>query len=147
MIMSSEKNKNKVLFEDLTMGSTGYAGGMGKGPGQTGMVHKPGKVTLLDLLRQAGEWEKEMQKAPNRLPYPLQDGLSDQLGDLYISTEEIKNKVAQSAKSHIIKDNKTAMKAVKNIHKKLSVMCGAIKEIVNDLDSLGVGTSAPEDHA
>ena len=120
---------------------------MGKGAGQTGMVHKPGKVTLLDLLKQAGDWEQEMQKAPNRLPYPLQDGLSDQLGELYIATQEIKNKVAQSTKSHIIKDNKTAMKAIQKIHKKLSVMSGAIQEVVKDLDELGVGTSTKEDHA
>ena len=146
MIMESEKKKKPVLFEDLTA-SSGFVGGMGKGPGQTGMVHKPGKVTLLDLLKQAGDWEQEMQKAPNRLPFPLQDGVGDQLGELYIMTQEIKSKVAQSAKSHIIKDSETAMKAVNKIHKKLSVMCGAIQEIVKDLDSLGVGTSAKEDHA
>lgn len=144
--MDSEKKKNKTLFEDLQMGSSNYMG-VGKGAGQTGMVHKPSKVTLLDLLKQAGEWENEMSKAPNRLPYPLQDGLSDQLGELYISTEEIKNKVAQSAKNSIIKDNKTAMKSIKKIHKKLTVMCAAIKDIVSDLDGLGVGTSVPEDHA
>lgn len=146
MIMDSEKKKNGILFEDLQMGSNNFMG-VGKGPGQSAMVHKPGKVTLLDLLKQAGDWENEMSKAPNRLPYPLQDGLSDQLGELYISTEEIKNKVAQSAKNSIIKDNKTAMKAVKKIHKKLTVMCAAIKDVVKDLDQLGVGTSVPEDHA
>lgn len=144
--MDSEKKKNKILFEDLQMGSNNYLG-VGKGVGQSGMVHKPAKVTLLDLLKQAGDWENEMTKAPNRLPYPLQDGLSDQLGELYISTEEIKNKVAQSAKNSIIKDNETAMKSIKKIHKKLTVMCAAIKDIVSDLDGLGVGTSVPEDHA
>lgn len=145
--MSSEKNKNKVIFEDLTIGSSGYVGGMGKGPGQTGMVHKPAKVTLLDLIKQANDWENEMSKAPNRLPYPLQDGLSDQLGELYISTQEIKNKVALSVKNSIIKDNKHAMKSVQMIHKKLTKMCSAIQDIVKDLDNISVGTSTPEDHA
>ena len=145
--MSSEKNKNKGIFEDLTIGSSGYVGGMGKGQGQTGMVHKPGKVTLLDLIKQANDWENEMSKAPNRLPYPLQDGLSDQLGELYISTQGIKNKVAQSVKSSIIKDNERAMKSVQKIHKKLTVMCSAIQDIVKDLDNISVGTSVPEDHA
>lgn len=145
--MDSEKNKNNTLFEDLTVGSSGYVGGMGKGQGQSGMVHKPAKVTLLDLISQAKDWESQMDKAPNRLPYPLQDGLCEQLGDLYVAAEEIKRKVAQSAKNSIIKDNTTALEAVKKIHKKMSVIGAAIQQVVNDLDGLGVGTSTPEFHA
>lgn len=146
MNMDSEKKKNDTLFEDLQIGSNNFMG-VGKGPGQTAMHHKPGKVTLLDLISQAKDWESQMDKAPNRLPYPLQDGLSEQLGDLYIAAEEIKSKVAQSAKNSIIKDNTTALKAVKNIHKKMTVIGAAIQEIVSDLDGLGVGTSTPEFHA
>ena len=111
------------------------------------MTLKPGKVTLLDLLKQAQDWENEMGKAPNRLPFPLQDGLSDQLGELYVQATEIKRKVADSAKYSIIKDNESAMKSVKKIHKKLSLIGAAIKDVVKDLDGLGVGTSVPEDHA
>lgn len=146
MNMDSEKNKKVTLFEDLQIGSNNFLG-IGKGPGQSAMTHKPGKVTLLDLLSQAKSWEAEMDKAPNRLPYPLQDGLCEQLGELYISVEEIKSKVAQSAKNSIIKDNETAMKSIKKIHKKMSVIGAAIQDVVNDLDGLGVGTSAAEFHA
>ena len=39
------------------------------------------------------------------------------------------------------------MKSVKKIHKKLSLIGAAIKDVVKDLDGLGVGTSVPEDHA
>ena len=144
--MHSEKNKKETIFEDLQMGSNNYLG-VGKGPGQSAMTHKPGKVTLLDLLSQAKTWEAEMDKAPNRLPYPLQEGLCEQLGELYVASEEIKNKVAQSAKNSIIRDNKTALEAVKKIHKKITTISAAIQNVVDDLDNLGVGTSTPEFHA
>ena len=101
----------------------------------------------MDLIKQAGDWENEMGKAPNRLPYPLQDGLSDQLGKLYVDTLEVKDKVAQSAKHSIIKDNERAIKTVKLIHKKLSTIAQAIKSVSSDIDGLSVGTSVPEDHA
>ena len=121
--------------------------GVGKGAGQSAMQLKPGRVTLMDLVKQAQDWENEMGKAPNRLPYPLQDGVCERLGDLYISTMEIKQLVAQSATHSIIKDNKTANEAVSKVHKKLSIIGAAIKDVVSDLDNLGVGTSTTEDHA
>lgn len=144
--MSEEKNENKLFFEDLSMGSNNYLG-VGGGAGQAAMSLKPGKVTLMDLIKQAQDWENEMGKAPNRLPYPLQDGLSDQLGKLYVDAMEVKNKVAQSAKHSIIKDNERAFKAVKKIHKKLAVIGQAIKDIAEDIDDLSVGTAAAEEHA
>ena len=146
MDMNQENDKKHTLFEDLQMGSNNYLG-VGGGAGQSAMSLKPGKVTLLDLVKQAQDWENEMGKAPNRLPYPLQDGLSDQLGQLYVDAAQVKSKVAQSTKFSIIKDNTKAMKAVKNIHKKMSVICAAIKDVASDIDDLGVGTSVPEDHA
>lgn len=144
--MDSEKNQNKALFEDLQMGSNNFLG-VGGSAGQSAMTLKPGKVTLLDLIDQAKDWEEEMNRAPNRLPFPLQEGLSDQLGELYIDTAEIKSKVAQSVKFSIIKDNETMLKAVKKIHKKLSAIEQTIKEVVSDLDQLSVDTSVPPDHA
>lgn len=144
--MTDEKKENKTLFEDMSLGSNNYLG-VGGGPGQSAMSLKPGKVTLMDLLKQANEWELEMGKAPNRLPYPLQDGLSDRIGELYISTSEIKNTVEQSAKHSIIRDNKQALKSVKMIHDKLSKIEEIIKEVVQDIDGLSVGTSAPPEHA
>jgi hypothetical protein len=146
MIMSQEKKKKNVLFEDFQVGSSNFLG-VGGGPGQSAMSLKPGKVTLLDLLKQAQDWENEMGKAPNRLPFPLQDGLTDQLGQLYVDVLEVKNKVAQSEKNSIIKDNERASKAVKKIQKKLSVIAAAIKDIATDIDDISVGTSAPEYHA
>lgn len=144
--MTDEKKENKTLFEDMSLGSNNYLG-VGGGPGQSAMSLKPGKVTLMDLLKQANEWESEMGKAPNRLPYPLQDGFSDRIGELYISTSEIKNTVEQSAKHSIIRDNKQALKSVKMIHDKLSKIEEIIKEVVQDIDGLSVGTSAPPEHA
>ena len=144
--MSREKKKKNVLFEDFQVGSNNFLG-VGGGPGQSAMSLKPGKVTLLDLLKQAQDWENEMGKAPNRLPFPLQDGLTDQLGQLYVDVLEVKNKVAQSAKNSIIKDNERAAKSVKKIHKKLNVIAAAIKDIATDIDGISVGTSAPEEHA
>lgn len=145
LIMSQEKSKKGILFEDLQVGSNNFMG-MGKGPGQSTMQLKPGKITLMDLIKQAKDWDSEMGKAPNRLPFPLQDGLSDQLGELYVKTEEIKNKVAESGKYSIIKDNEKANEAVKRVHKKLAILGSAIKDIVNDLDDLSVGTSSSEFH-
>lgn len=144
--MDSEKKKNNVLFEDLQMGSTNYLG-VGKGQGQSAMQLKPGKITLLDLLKQAKDWDEEMHRAPNRLPYPLQDGLSDQLGQLFVDASQVMDKVAQSTKNSIIKDNKQAMKSIKKIHRKMSIICQAIKSVAEDLDGLSVGTSSPHDHA
>ena len=146
MIMSQEKNENKIVFEDLQIGSNNYLG-VGKGPGQSSMSLKPNKITLLDLIKQANDWENEMGKAPNRLPYPLQDGLSEQIGDLYVRTVEIKQKVAESSKYSIIKDNEQAYKSVGNIHRKLAAIGEAIKEVVQDLDGLGVGSATKEFHA
>ena len=57
--MDSEKKKKDTLFEDLQVGSNNFLG-VGKGPGQSAMTLKPGKVTLLDLLKQAQDWENEM---------------------------------------------------------------------------------------
>ena len=144
--MDSEKNKLQSLYEDLQLGSNNYLG-VGGGPGQSAMTLKPGKVTLLDLIDQAKGWEEQMSRAPNRLPYPLQEGLSDQLGELYISAVDIKSKVAQSAKYSIIKDNENMMNAVKKIHKRLSLIEQEIKNVVKDLDQLGVDTAVGTDHA
>lgn len=144
--MKQENDKKHTLFEDLQTGSNNYLG-TGGGAGQSAMQLKPGKVTLLDLVKQAQDWENEMGKAPNRLPYPLQDGLSDQLGQLYVDASQVKSKVALSTKFSIIKDNEKAMKSVKKIHKKLSTICEAIKSVASDIDEIGVGTSTPEDHA
>jgi hypothetical protein len=144
--MTEEKKENKTLFEDMSTGSNNYLG-VGGGQGQSAMQLKPGKVTLMDLLKQANEWEQEMGKAPNRLPYPLQDGLSERLGDLFVSTSEIKNTVEQSAKHSIIRDNKQAIKSVKAIHDKLTKIEQIIKAVVQDIDGLSVGTSAPPEHA
>lgn len=144
--MSNKKKENEAIFEDFNTGSNNYLG-VGGGAGQSAMSLKPGKVTLMDLIKQAGEWENEMGKAPNRLPFPLQDGLSEQLGNLYVDAMEIKNKVAQSAKHSIIKDNTKAIKAVKKIHKKLSVIGAAIKDIASDIDDLTIGSAVDEDHA
>ena len=144
--MSQEKNKKETLFEDLNAGSNNYMG-TGKGAGQSSMALKPKKITLMDLIKQAQDWENEMGKAPNRLPYPLQDGLGEQLGDLYVKNEEIKSKVAESTKFSIIKDNKQASKAVMKIIKKLSAIEQAIKSIAIDIDDIGVGTSTGEFHA
>lgn len=146
MIMSQEKNKKETLFEDLNAGSNNYMG-TGKGAGQSSMALKPKKITLMDLIKQAQDWENEMGKAPNRLPYPLQDGLGEQLGDLYVKNEEIKSKVAESTKFSIIKDNEQAYKSVQRIHKKLSTIGAAIKDVVEDIDNIGVGTGASEFHA
>lgn len=144
--MDPEKNKLQSLYEDLQLGSNNYLG-VGGGPGQSAMTLKPGKVTLLDLIDQAKGWEEQMSRAPNQLPYPLQDGLSDQLGELYISAVDIKSKVAQSAKYSIIKDNENIMNAVKKIHKRLSLIEQEIKNVVKDLDQLGVDTAVGTDHA
>jgi hypothetical protein len=144
--MKQKNDKKQAIFEDLQTGSNNYLG-VGGGAGQSAMSLKPGKVTLLDLVKQANEWENEMGKAPNRLPYPLQDGLSDQLGQLYVDAAQVKSKVAQSTKFSIIKDNDKAMNSVKKIHKKLSTICAAIKDVASDIDEISVGTSAPEDHA
>ena len=144
--MTEEKKENKTLFEDMSLGSNNYLG-VGGGAGQSAMQLKPGKVTLMDLLKQANEWEQEMGKAPNRLPYPLQDGLSERLAELFVSTSEIKNTVEQSAKHSIIRDNEQAIKSVKAIHDKLTKIEETIKAVVQDIDGLSVGTSAPPEHA
>ena len=144
--MSQEIYKKTVISEDAQTGSNNYMG-VGKGAGQSAMQLKPGRVTLMDLVKQATDWENEMAKAPNRLPYPLQDGVMERIGDLYINVMDIKQLVAQSAVHSIIKDNKTANETVKKVHKKLSIIGAAIKDIVSDLDNLGVGTSTNEDHA
>ena len=144
--MTEEKKENKTLFEDMSLGSNNYLG-VGGGAGQSAMQLKPGKVTLMDLLKQANEWEQEMGKAPNRLPYPLQDGLSERLAELFVSASEIKNTVEQSAKHSIIRDNEQAIKSVKAIHDKLTKIEETIKAVVQDIDGLSVGTSAPPEHA
>jgi len=147
--MDPEKNKKHTLFEDLQVGSNNYLG-VGGGPGQSAMQLKPGKVTLMDLVKQAKDWEGEMEKAPNRLPYPLQDGLSDQLGQLYVDCTHIKDKVAEYEKFSIIKDNETAKKVTMKIIKKLATIGSAIQSVVKDIDDLavpGIGTRTPEDHA
>lgn len=142
----SQENSKKTILEDLQVGSNNFMG-VGKGPGQSSMQLKPAKVTIMDLIKQAQDWENEMGKAPNQLPFPLQNGLSDKLGDVYVQIEEIKNQVAQSGKFSIIKDNEKANKTVQLVYKKLATIGAALQDVVDDLDNLGVGTSAPEFHA
>lgn len=144
--MSKEKNENQPLNEAADLASNNYMG-VGKGPGQSAMVLKPGRITLADIVKQAHDWENEMNKAPNRLPYPLQDGLAEQLGKLYVDAVVIKDKVAQSAENPIIKYNTKAIKEMKSIYKKLSAVADAIKSTSAEIDGLSVGTSTPEDHA
>lgn len=69
--MSKEKGKKKTIFEDMNIGSNNYLG-VGGGAGQAAMTHKPGKVTLLDLIKQAGDWENEMGEStkPTSIPSP-----------------------------------------------------------------------------
>tara|TARA_Y100000310_G_C20249711_1_gene608517 strand:- start:94 stop:516 length:423 start_codon:yes stop_codon:yes gene_type:complete len=140
--MSKEKSES-LLFEDLTVASNN-ALGVGD---PSGMNLKPKKVSLFDLVKQAGEWEKEITKAPNRLPFPLSDGVSDDLSELYIAAADIQNKVAQAAKSSIISDNENAKKQVKKVYKRLSIIKAQVKKIVNDIDDMGIGTEADEFHA
>lgn len=144
--MSDKKTERKTIFEDLNVASNNYLG-VGGGPGQAAMSLKPGKVTLMDLLKKADEWELEMGRAPNRLPYPLQDGFSDRVGELYVLAAEIKSTVEQSGKHSIIRDNKQALKSMKKIHDKLTKIEDIIKSVVNDIDGISVGTSAPPEHA
>ena len=144
--MSDKKTERKTIFEDLNVASNNYLG-VGGGPGQAAMSLKPGKVTLMDLLKKADELELEMGRAPNRLPYPLQDGFSDRVGELYVLAAEIKSTVEQSGKHSIIRDNKQALKSMKKIHDKLTKIEDIIKSVVNDIDGISVGTSAPPEHA
>lgn len=140
--MTTEKSES-LLFEDLTVASNNALG-----VGDTsGMNLKPKKVSLFDLVKQAKDWESEITRAPNRLPFPLSDGVGEDLSDLYIKTAEIQNKIAQAAKSSIIKDNEKAKKDTEKIYKRLSAIKVQVKKIVSDIDNMDVGTDADEFHA
>lgn len=106
----------------------------------TGTTENPRQVNLLDIVKFQKYLEDEVTRAPRTLPAPMNGGMIDQIGDIYISANNIQSELQQVLQNPLIADNKDAEKTIKTIYKKLSHIKMIIKSLSNDLDGLEMGS-------
>lgn len=105
-----------------------------------GTTENPRQVNLLDIVKFQKYLEKEVTRAPNTLPTPMNGGMIDQIGDIYISANTLQSELQQVLQNPLIADNEDAEKTIKTIYKKLSHIKMIIKSISKDLDGLAIGS-------
>jgi len=94
---------------------------------------KPSVMTLFDIVKAYDSLKNQDVKAPVVLPYPTQFLVQD-LGELYMRTEDIANQIKTAARNPIIKDNEDAIKGCKNALKQTIIIRKAIKKVARHLD-------------
>jgi len=99
--------------------------------------HKPTVMTLFDIVKAYDRLKDSNHKAPVVMPYPTQFLVQD-LGALYVKTEEIANALKNAAKNPIIKDNEDAIEATKRALQQTIVIRKAIKKLARFLDTTSV---------
>jgi len=99
--------------------------------------HKPTVMTLFDIVKAYDRLKDSNHKAPVVMPYPTQFLVQD-LGALYVKTEEIANALKNAAKNPIINDNDDAMEATKRALQQTVVIRKAIKKLARFLDTTSI---------
>jgi len=106
-----------------------------------GTSENPRKVNLLDIVNFQKYLEDESTRAPKTLPAPMNGGMIDQIGDIYIAANTIQSELHQVLQNPLVTDNETVQKTLKRMYKKFSHIKMLIKSISNDLDEMDVSSS------
>lgn len=107
----------------------------------TGTTEGPRKVNLLDIVNFQKYLEDETTRAPKTLPAPMNGGLVDQIGDMYIAANTIQSELHKVLANPLVVDDKEVQKTLKKMYKKFSHIKMIIKSISNDLDQLEMSGS------
>jgi|10_taG_2_1085330.scaffolds.fasta_scaffold01441_27 predicted lipid-binding transport protein (Tim44 family) len=105
---------------------------------------KPTVMTLFDLVKAYDKIKDTNHKAPIVLPQPMQF-LTEDLGELYISTVEIAAKIKEAGMNPIIGTNKAALIAAREALKCTVEIRKQIKRMARHLDGAVIDKSAEND--
>jgi len=98
----------------------------------------PRKVSILDLVQQQNKMQDDIDKAPDIIPAPLNNGIIDHIGNLYITSMDIRDILSQAQNNPLVRDNEKANKIVSKMKTKLEKISEAIKSLGSDIDELSV---------
>ena len=107
----------------------------------TGTTEGPRKVNLLDIVNFQKYLEDETTRAPKTLPAPMNGGMVDQIGDIYIAANTIQSELHKVLANPLVVDDKEVQKTLKKMYKKFSHVKMIIKSVSNDLDQLEMSGS------
>ena len=107
----------------------------------TGTTEGPRKVNLLYILNFQKYLEDETTRAPKTLPAPMNGGMVDQIGDIYIAANTIQSELHKVLANPLVVDDKEVQKTLKKMYKKFSHVKMIIKSVSNDLDQLEMSGS------
>lgn len=125
--------KDKPINEDFTAPGGQYMQ-------LAGTVHGPKRVNLMDVLKFQKFLQDNLHKAPKVLPAPLQNGVIDQIADLYVKACSIQSELETVTQNPLVIDNEQASKHLKLMYKKLSKIKLIIKSISNNLEELDISS-------
>lgn len=126
--------RKKIVSEDTTTPGGQYMQ-------TTGTTENPRKVNLLDIVNFQKYLEDESTRAPKNLPAPMNGGMIDQIGDIYIAANTIQSELHQVLQNPLVTDNESVQKTLKKMYKKFAHIKMIIKSVSNDLDEMDVSSS------
>jgi len=97
---------------------------------------QPRKVNILDLVDQQRKYADASDKAPNVVPYPLNHGVVEKIGDLFINSHDIKMELKRAYKNPVLEGKKKAKKAMHDMYKNLGKIQDLVEAISEQLDEL-----------
>lgn len=123
--------QNKPLNEDFTAPGGQYMQ-------LAGMSEGPKRVNLMDVLKFQKYLEDNLHKAPKVLPAPMQNGMLDQVADLYVKACTIQSELQSVTQNPLVVDNDDVMNNLKSMYKKLGKIKLIIKSMSNNLEDLDI---------
>ena len=126
-----KNNKFNTLVEDTMQSSQNFLG-------TDNRELKPRKVSIVDLITQYNKLNQDMEKAPNILPAPLNNGIVDHIGDTVTSLESVRMALAEVVENPLIRDNEDSREVVGNMLDKIELIKKGIVSLADDLDDLAV---------
>ena len=131
-------SRKKVINEDMSMMDNKWTSDPSR------REHKPTVMTLFDIVKAYDRLKDSNHKAPVVMPYPTQFLVQD-LGALYVKSEEIANALKNAAKNPLIGDNEDAMEATKRALMQTVVIRKAIKKLARFLDTTSLEDDGGDD--
>lgn len=126
--------KKNIVNEDFTAPGGQYMQ-------LTGTTEGPRKVNLLDIVNFQKYLEDEATRAPKTLPSPMNGGMIDQIGDIYVAANTIQSELHGVLANPLVADDPEVQQTLKKMYKKFSHIKMLIKSISNDLDNLELSNS------
>ena len=105
----------------------------------TGTSEGPRQVNLLDIVNFQKYLEDELTRAPRNLPSPMNGGLIDQIGDIYVAANTIQSELQKVLQNPLVVDSTDTLNTLKKMYKKFTHIKLIIKSLSNDIDNLEVG--------